>query len=112
MLTLGAFTIALGLSIWISNFYPERLAEGVSRIFEYFATILPDLQWDQLFEGRDAQGNAVPGSITPPLHWFKHPIILDLCGALAGKSILWRSRRPSWEPRWPSFRQAFRQPPT
>jgi len=64
MLTLGAFTIALGLSIWISNFYPERLAEGVPRIFEYFATILPDLQWDQLFEGRDAQGNAVPGSIT------------------------------------------------
>ena len=64
MLTLGAFTIALGLSIWISNFYPERLAEGLPRIFEYFGTILPDLQWDQLFEGRDAQGNAVPGSIT------------------------------------------------
>ena len=64
LIALGAFTIALGLSIWISQFYPERLAEGVPRIFEYFGTILPDLQWDRLFEGRDAGGNAVPGSIT------------------------------------------------
>jgi phosphonate transport system permease protein len=64
MIALGAFTIALGLSIWISKFYPDRLAEGVPRIFEYFGTIIPDLQWDSLFEGRDANGNAVPGSIT------------------------------------------------
>jgi len=61
---LGAFLIALALSVWISQFYPNRLAEGVPRIFEYFGTIIPDLQWDRLFEGRDAQGNAVPGSIT------------------------------------------------
>src|SRR6056297_270883 len=67
LLALGAFTIALGLSIWISQFYPERLAEGVPRIFEYFGTIMPDLQWDRLFEGRDAQGNAVPGSI---IFWY------------------------------------------
>jgi len=64
LIALGAFTIALGLSIWISNFYPERLAEGIPRIFEYFGTIIPDLQWDALFEGRDANGNAVPGSLT------------------------------------------------
>jgi phosphonate transport system permease protein len=64
LIALGAFTIALGLSIWISQFYPDRLAAGVPRIFEYFGTILPDLQWDILFEGRDANGNAVPGSIT------------------------------------------------
>jgi phosphonate transport system permease protein len=64
MIALGAFTIALGLSIWISKFYPDRLAEGVPRIFEYFGTIMPDLQWDSLFEGRDANGNAVPGSMT------------------------------------------------
>ncbi len=61
---LAAFLVCLGLSIWISQFYPDRLAEGVPRIFEYFGTILPDLQWDVMFEGRDADGRAVPGSLT------------------------------------------------
>ncbi|MBY4893497.1 phosphonate ABC transporter, permease protein PhnE [Rhodobacteraceae bacterium N5(2021)] len=64
---LVVFTICLGLSIYISNFYPERLASGVPRIFEYFGTIIPELQWDTLFEGRDADGRAVPGSIT---YWY------------------------------------------
>lgn len=59
-----AFLICLGLSVYISNFYPERLANGVPRIFEYFATILPDLQLDVLFEGRTEEGRAVPGSLT------------------------------------------------
>jgi phosphonate transport system permease protein len=67
MIALGGFTVALGLSIWISNFYPDRLADGIPRIFEYFGTITPDLQWDSLFEGRDANGNAVPGSLT---YWY------------------------------------------
>ncbi len=61
------FAICLGLSIWISNFYPERLANGVPRIFEYFGTIIPELQWNMLFEGRDADERAVPGSIT---YWY------------------------------------------
>ncbi|MEM1341376.1 MAG: phosphonate ABC transporter, permease protein PhnE, partial [Pseudomonadota bacterium] len=64
ILFLGAFLICLALSIYISRFYPDRLAEGVPRIFEYFATILPDLQWDVLFDGRDENGRAVPGSLT------------------------------------------------
>ncbi|MCU4653410.1 phosphonate ABC transporter, permease protein PhnE [Roseibacterium sp. SDUM158016] len=64
IVALGAFTLALGLSIWISNFYPDRLASGVPRIFEYFGTIMPDLQWDVLFEGRTEDGRAVPGSLT------------------------------------------------
>jgi phosphonate transport system permease protein len=64
VIALGAFTLALGLSIWISQFYPERLANGIPRIFEYFATITPDLQWDVLFAGRTEDGRAVPGSIT------------------------------------------------
>lgn len=63
-IALGAFTICLGLSIWISQFYPDRLASGVPRIFEYFATIIPDLQWDVLFDGRTEEGRAVPGSLT------------------------------------------------
>lgn len=66
-LFVGAFLLCLGLSVYISNFYPDRLAEGVPRIFEYFATILPSLQWDVLFEGRNAAGNAVPGSLT---YWY------------------------------------------
>lgn len=61
------FGICLGLSIYISNFYPERLASGVPRIFEYFGTIMPELQWETLFEGRDADGRAVPGSVT---YWY------------------------------------------
>jgi phosphonate transport system permease protein len=64
LVALGAFTICLGLSIWISQFYPDRLANGIPRIFEYFGTIIPDLQWDVLFEGRTEEGRAVPGSLT------------------------------------------------
>ncbi|MCT4684328.1 MAG: hypothetical protein N4A39_11430, partial [Roseicyclus sp.] len=63
LVALGAFTICLGLSIWISQFYPDRLANGIPRIFEYFGTIIPDLQWDVLFEGRTEEGRAVPLSL-------------------------------------------------
>ncbi|MEL6582953.1 MAG: phosphonate ABC transporter, permease protein PhnE [Pseudomonadota bacterium] len=61
---LAAFLICLGLAVYVSQFYPDRLAAGLPRIFEYFGTIIPDLQWDVLFEGRDANGRAVPGSLT------------------------------------------------
>lgn len=58
---------AIIVSAWISDFTPARLAEGVPRIFEYFGTILPQLEWDKLFVGRDAAGDAVPGSLT---YWY------------------------------------------
>ena len=58
------FFVCLALSVWVSRFYPERLAEGVPRIFEYFGTIMPELQWNLLFEGRGEDGRAVPGSLT------------------------------------------------
>ena len=62
---LGVLFVAVILwSAWVSNFTPERLAEGIPRIFEYFQTILPGLEWDKLFLGRDADGDAVPGSLT------------------------------------------------
>ncbi|PWK58095.1 phosphonate ABC transporter, permease protein PhnE [Roseicyclus mahoneyensis] len=64
ILGLVAFVVCLGLSIWVSRFYPDRLAAGVPRIFEYFGTIMPDLQWSVLFEGRTEEGRAVPGSLT------------------------------------------------
>jgi phosphonate transport system permease protein len=64
LLFLAAFASCFGLAVYVSQFYPNRLAEGLPRIFEYFATIIPDLQWDVLFEGRDEAGRAVPGSIT------------------------------------------------
>ncbi len=66
-LFLVGFLAALAASIYISRFYPERLASGLPRIFEYFGTIMPNLQLDVLFEGRGADGRAVPGSIT---YWF------------------------------------------
>jgi phosphonate transport system permease protein len=62
---LGVLFVGFTLwSAWISNFTPQRLAEGLPRIFEYFQTITPALEWDKLFVGRDASGDAVPGSIT------------------------------------------------
>mgnify|MGYP000141458692 CR=1 FL=1 len=67
ILALVIFAICLGLSVWVSRFYPERLADGIPRIFEYFATIMPDLQWDALFAGRTEDGSAVPGSLT---YWY------------------------------------------
>ncbi len=58
------FVVVLLWSAWTSNFLPERLVEGLPRIFEYFGTILPTLELDKLFLGRDAAGDAVPGSLT------------------------------------------------
>jgi phosphonate transport system permease protein len=67
ILFIGAFLLALGLSIWVSRFYPDRLAAGLPRIFEYFGTIMPNLQFELLFEGRGADGRAAPGSLT---YWY------------------------------------------
>ncbi|MBO6604734.1 MAG: phosphonate ABC transporter, permease protein PhnE [Roseicyclus sp.] len=67
LIMLAAFLVCLALSVWISQFYPERLANGIPRIFEYFGTIIPDLQWGNLLEGRTEEGRAVPGSIT---YWY------------------------------------------
>ena len=67
LVLLAGFLVCLALSVWISQFYPDRLASGIPRIFEYFGTIIPELHWDSLFEGRDANGRAVPGSIT---YWY------------------------------------------
>jgi len=66
-LGLIAFAICLAMSINISGFFPERLATGLPRIAEYFGTIMPDLNWDVLFEGRTEDGRAVAGSIT---YWY------------------------------------------
>ena len=67
LLLLALFLFFLGWSIYISRFYPDRLAEGLPRIFEYFASLMPDLERANLFEGRGEDGRAVPGSIT---YWY------------------------------------------
>lgn len=67
LLAIAVFLVCVALSVWVSRFYPDRLAEGVTRIFEYFETILPQLEWDKLFVGRDEAGKAVPGSLT---YWY------------------------------------------
>lgn len=64
ILLAGLFLAMLIWSITVSRFYPDRLAAGVPRIFEYFGTVLPNLEWDKLFLGRGPDGRAVPGSIT------------------------------------------------
>ncbi len=90
----AAFAICLGASIWISNFFPDRLAAGLPRIFEYFGTVIPDLQWDVLFEGRAADGRAVAGSIT---YWYTdfwtyavliwETILMAMTATLLGASV-------------------------
>lgn len=59
-----AVLACLAASVWVANVTPGRVAEGLPRILEYFETILPTLEWDKLLLGRDAAGNAVPGSLT------------------------------------------------
>ncbi len=57
------FLAFLGWSIYISRFYPDRLASGIPRIFEYFGSVMPALQADMLFEGRNEQNRFPSGSI-------------------------------------------------
>lgn len=61
------FIMALVASIYISNFYPVRLLSGLPRIFDYFGTIMPSLEFDKLFLGVGENGKAVPGSIS---YWY------------------------------------------
>lgn len=61
------FLLMLAISVYVSRFYPERLASGLPRIFEYFGTVTPKLDPAVLFEGRQANGRAVPGSL---LFWY------------------------------------------
>lgn len=64
-LLLGALFLGLLVfSVVTSQFYPERLAQAGSRVFEYFGTIMPSLEWDKLFLGRNDQGSAIEGSLT------------------------------------------------
>lgn len=66
MIVVG-FLLLLAISVYVSQFYPDRLASGLPRIFEYFATVTPNLDLDVLFAGRQANGRAVPGSL---LFWY------------------------------------------
>jgi phosphonate transport system permease protein len=59
----GAFVVMLLWSIDVSRFWPDRLATGFPRIFEYFGSVMPQLSWELLFEGRNAEGRFPPGSI-------------------------------------------------
>lgn len=61
------FLALLIVSVIVSRFYPERLWNGLPRIFEYFGTVMPSLEADKLFEGRAENGKAVPGSL---LFWY------------------------------------------
>lgn len=47
----------LVLAAWVSEAHPSRLVQGVPRIAEYFAKILPDLRWAALFAGTDTEGS-------------------------------------------------------
>ncbi len=62
--TLGVVFLGFLLwSLWISRFTPDRLAAGLPRIFEYFGSVMPSLQWDVMFDGRNEAGRFPPGSV-------------------------------------------------
>ena len=63
LIFIAGFLAVLAASIYISRFYPERLASGLPRIFDYFGTIMPNLEFEKLFEPRGADGRAVPLSL-------------------------------------------------
>ena len=44
---------------WALDVLPRRPARGAPRILAYGGTILPHLEWNKLFPGRDAAGDAV-----------------------------------------------------
>lgn len=67
LLFIALFAAAAVASIYVSRFYPDRLASGLPRIFEYFGTIMPNLELDKLFLERGENGRAVPGSI---VYWY------------------------------------------
>ena len=66
-LFMGLFAVAVVASVYVSKFYPDRLASGLPRIFEYFSTIMPNLELDKLFLPRGDNGKAIPGSI---VYWY------------------------------------------
>ena len=59
----GLFLVFLAWSVWIAGITPDRLAQGVPRIFEYFGSVMPSFDMDVLFDGRNAEGKFPPGSI-------------------------------------------------
>lgn len=63
ILLAALFFAFLAWSIWIAGITPEKLANGVPRIFEYFGTVMPSFQMDVLLDGRNAAGKFPPGSI-------------------------------------------------
>ena len=63
LLLLAVFMGFLLWSLWISRVTPERLASGIPRIFEYFGSVMPSLQWEVMFDGRNEAGRFPPGSI-------------------------------------------------
>lgn len=73
-----AVLVCLAASVWVAGLTPERLLEGFPRIFEYFGSVAPQLEWDKLFLGRDEAGKAVPGSLT---YWYADlPNYVNLIG--------------------------------
>lgn len=82
LLFAAGFLAVLALSVVISRFYPERLASGLPRIFDYFGTILPNLELDKLLLPRGEDGRAVPGSLT---YWYSD---LSTYLRLIGETIL------------------------
>ena len=53
----GLFVLALAAAVYISNFYPDKLAAGVPKIGDYIYDILPILDPAVLFAGTKTEGS-------------------------------------------------------
>ena len=67
VLFIAMFIAVLAASVHVARFYPERLSSGLPRIFDYFGTIMPNLEFGNLLLPRGDDGRAVPGSI---VYWY------------------------------------------
>jgi len=67
LLFIAGFIAVLAASVYVARFYPDRLASGLPRIFDYFGTIMPNLEFDKLLLPRGENGRAVQGSI---VYWY------------------------------------------
>ncbi|WP_367617324.1 phosphonate ABC transporter, permease protein PhnE [Plastoroseomonas hellenica] len=57
LFAMAVLALCLLVSAWMSEAHPVRLAEGLPRIGEYFARILPTLHWSTLFAGTETEGS-------------------------------------------------------
>ncbi|MGO2498531.1 MAG: phosphonate ABC transporter, permease protein PhnE [Vibrio litoralis] len=86
----GLFMLLYLTSGYFAEFSLAKVISSAPHFFDYLADTVPVLKWDVLFDGRDANGHAVEGSL---IYWgYRLPIQLPLlwetfCVAIAATVV-------------------------